>query len=500
MVIILHVYAFGVFGATYWIDSLNYVRLAHALRTSGGLTAFYSSNGYWFCSHIEPGIPIWWIIASQFSMSWQWPIVALCQHTLAAATQYFAFGTADHYWPTRWHLLPCALLGLLPFYQSFHNALLTESIAGSLLLFAVTLALRLVMNPVFQRSHFAMLLLALVFVTQVRVYYGPLLALLIVVVLWQKQLLWSRFSVLFLFTAITANLLFPIYRASQTGEFFLPHVGGLDHLVVSSLADPNPGAAVAQTWRRVSLPAELPSSVILNSGLSWVQAERLGSYWRTIGFTREQVDRQAQEIATVYQYDHHFLVRQRFALAMTAVGFVSPLMCGDTNKLLTAGYSAPAYARHCLDDGYIWHSRISKSDYRATFNLFFGRANSEDQGIPGADAARIALDSAWKSYLSKLPLRFRDPAYLGSVLPDIWAAVGLISMAVVLFGSRPLGLVLFACPVLHFAVLAFPPLGGLRYGYALFSIYFLSCSIAGGMFISNWNKAVFSGVNRVPPM
>jgi hypothetical protein len=493
LIIIAHSYALIVFGATYWIDSLNYVRLAHALKTSNGLTAFYSSDGYWFCTHIQPGIALLWLMVSQFSISWQWPMIALVQHALAVVALYFAFSTANHYWPTRWHLLSCALLCFLPFYQSFHNALLTESVSGSLLLITVALVVRLVMNIVFQHRDFMLLLVALVIVTQIRSYYGPLLALLITVALFQKRLLGSRYFVYLALSAAIAALSFPLYRARLTGDFFLPHVGGLDNLVVSSLADPRPGPSVAQAWSRVPVPTDLPSSHILASGLTWSEAEKVGMYWKTAGFTRNQVDRRAQGLAALYQRDHHFLVFQRFALALTAIGFVTPLLAGDRNDLLTVNYSAPAYAKHCIDDGYIWHSRISTADYRETFDLFFNQTNGEDQDVPGADAARIDFARAWEPHLTRVSLRFRDPFHLGSLPPDIWAAAGLISMAVVFIYSRPIGLTLFACPILNFVVLACSPLGGLRYGYALFPIYLLSCSLAAGI-LRNGREKIFSCV------
>jgi len=134
-----------------------------------------------------------------------------------------------------------------------------------------------------------------------------------------------------------------------------------------------------------------------------------------------------------------------------------------------------------MDNGYIWHARISSIDYRQTFGMFFRQQDPEDRDVPGADAARIAFADAWEPYLTDLPPRFRDPFYLGLWLPDIWAIGGILSMAVVLIYSRNLGLLLIACPILNFVALGYYLMGGLRYSYELFPIYLLACSMALGI-------------------
>jgi len=168
IVIATHVYAFFVFGATYWVDSLTYVRLAQALKTSSGLTDFYVGNGYWFTPHIQPAMSLLWLLISRSPVHCQWPILSIFQHAIAAAALYFAFATINHYWPTRWHLLFCGLLSVLPFYQCFHNELLTESLTSSLLIAGVALAVRLLINNKFHTATFLSLLAVMVIVTQLR--------------------------------------------------------------------------------------------------------------------------------------------------------------------------------------------------------------------------------------------------------------------------------------------------------------------------------------------
>jgi hypothetical protein len=492
LLVITHLYSLFVFGATYWVDALAYVRLAHALKISNGLADYYRSDGYLYAAHVQPALPILWLLISQFPVHWQWPILAIFQHAIAVAALYVAFTTVNRYWPTRWHLFFCALLCVLPFYQSFHNELLTESLSSSLLIVGVSLLVSLLVDINFRPTTFVSLLGIMIIVTQLRSYFGPLFILLILLVLRQKRLLLSKYTAFLAFAAAIAGLSFPLYRAALIGDFFLPHVGGLANLGLSSFADPQPAASIAKAWSHIPMPPDLHYSKIAASGLTWSEIEMLHGYWKAIGLTRDDVERQAQSICALYQRDHHFLVRQRFALGIVSIGFVTPLLAGDANNLLFVNYSSRAFAKHCIDDGYTWHARIGSTDYRQTFGAFFRQSNFEDSDLPGADAARIAFADACEPYLTDLNLRFRDPCYLGTLLPDVWALAGIVSMIIVFVHSRSLGLLLLACPILNFVVLAYSLAGGLRYSYELFPIYLLACSMALGICLNRHIKLGFA--------
>ena len=474
-----HAYALLVFGATFWIDSAAYVSLADALRSAESLAKFYNDCGFWFYGHVEPGVPIIWLLATRLPTLWQWPAFAFFQHALAASALYFTFATLNKYWPTRWHILSCLIICFLPFYQSFHNNILTESITSSLFMIAVALGIRLILEPSFSRRTFFLLLAAQIVITQFRGNYGPLVMLLAVIVVWtrKKHVL---VNVLFiLFSSAVALLAFPVYRGAATGSLFVTRSSGLKNLVLSSMADPVPSNDVMTEWSHMPLPADMSLREIKKEGLRWpIRALELGRYWEAAGLSREAVDERAQKISNLYHLDHFFLFRQRLALASTVLGFVSPLYVGDSSVPLILNYTADEYAKHCID-GYRWHARISLSDYTEIFATFFQRPDREII-VPNSVAGCLGIENACRCYLSKVSVRFRDPLFLGSLPPDIWAAVGVLSMVLVSLRYKAIGLLLLVIPSYHFVVSAFFPLGGLRYGYALFPIYLISFSLLIG--------------------
>src|ERR1700721_74329 len=129
-----HTLAFWSFGATFWIDSIAYVSLGDALFDPNKLRTFYDGIGRWSYSHLGPGTPLFWSGLQLLPTRLQWPTMAVLQHLMAALSCWSAFA---------WAIRPCLLalcgvgvLSFLPFYESGHQMLMTESFASSLLLIA----------------------------------------------------------------------------------------------------------------------------------------------------------------------------------------------------------------------------------------------------------------------------------------------------------------------------------------------------------------------------
>ena len=160
-----HLYALIAFGAVFWIDAEAYAALGESLKAAEGLRGFYSGVGIWFYSHLQPGLALVWLGLDLLPTSWQWPVLAVLQHALAAFALYEFFLAVHRRWPSRWNFLGCAFVGCLPFYQAAHNSFMTESISSSLLLIGLALALKISGEPTFARKRLLALLAVVVAVT-----------------------------------------------------------------------------------------------------------------------------------------------------------------------------------------------------------------------------------------------------------------------------------------------------------------------------------------------
>nr|AAK11640.1 NLPE2 [Rhizobium etli] len=179
LIVGIHIYGIIVFGSTFWIDSSVYVALSEALKSPQGMTEFYQEGGRWMFSHLQPGVSLLWLCLSIFDETWRWPVLAICQHAIAALALWVTFCTVNRYWPTWLHLAPITILVFLPTYQSFHNALLTESLTSSLFLLSFSACLRIAFEYNVRKLDIFTSLLAIFLITQFRSYWGVTISLML---------------------------------------------------------------------------------------------------------------------------------------------------------------------------------------------------------------------------------------------------------------------------------------------------------------------------------
>jgi hypothetical protein len=302
LIVGIHAYALAVFGATYWIDSRDYIELAEALRSQQSLAEFYESSGRWIFSHLQPGVPIVWMALGMLPEGWRWPVLALFQHAVAAGALLFAFNTVNRYWPTRLHLVTLLVLLLLPAYQSFHGALLTESLTSSLLLIAFAAYLRIAFEPTPQTRYILTTLVALALVTQFRSYWGLIIAAMLFITLLKRKLVLSIWMPLLLVTAVASATAFPLYRLGQTGEFFLPQVG-MNILISRLQVNPKPSEAVRKSFAQVEFPPSIPPARLFAKGLDAETALNIGQFWRDTGLDNDAINSRAQKLGAALGND-----------------------------------------------------------------------------------------------------------------------------------------------------------------------------------------------------
>ena len=465
-----HVYAIWAFGATFWVDSLAYVRLGQAIGSVGGLEAFYSGTGRWLYGHLQPGVPLTWLALSSLPDAWQWPVLVVFQRAAAAAAAIYVFRVVQSAWPSRWHLLAAAVLCFLPFYQAFHAALLTESLTGSLLLFAFGLALDLRPGRVWSSWRMGLLLAVIVVTCQFRSYYG------LVVAGYAGWVLVARGEFVSLrqcavVAALAAGVMaFPMYRLAATGTFFFPD-GGFNNLLCALRANPKPSAAALAPLAQYPLPEGLDATTIGSKGLDYPDAVAIGRHWRDLGVDEAGISRRVREASAALLSDGPAVLLHRVAYGLASTGLILPIAAFPADHEPFRGLRTYALLRHEMGT-YRWHAWLAREPYANAFQEFFAKPPL----LPELAAAQPALQP-WGRWVTGRARGWRDPFAIGWLPPDVFVVGGLIAIWRLRNRCRDVSVLLAGTLVVSAAVAASFPLGNPRYAYPVIPLCILAASI-----------------------
>lgn len=475
----LHLYALLVFGATFWIDSRYYAALGEALRSAQGLADFYQQGGRWVLSHLQPGVPVLWLLLRALPENLQWPVLAFFQHAVAAVSMAYAWLTINRLWPSRFHLATALVLLLLPGYQAFHAALLTESLTSSLLLLGFAACLNIAFDNAPPGRRIVMVLAGLFLITQFRSYWGLALLLMLFVALFKRKQLFTLWVPAALATAIAAALVFPAYRFLETGAFFMPELG-MNKLQCGLWVNPHPSDEAKQAFSEIPFPPTLSREDLLDKGLNMEGAVVLGRFWESSGLNNDDINKRAEQLGATLANDGFEMQIKRGIYGLASIGSILPYKLGDPKYEIMRGYDM----RQMFDHQYhyhLWHAWILKSDYVREFNDFFGR-DQKYTALIFEDIAGAGIRRAWEPYLSESSLRLRDPLLLGRAVPDVWLLLGILAALMLVF-RMPVVTVLVLCVLGGAYATAFlAPVGNPRYANPLIPIYLLTLSIAIGSY------------------
>ncbi|MBY5400187.1 hypothetical protein AB9F35_32890 [Rhizobium leguminosarum] len=486
LIICIHAYALVVFGATYWIDSRDYVSLATAMSTPGDLQFFYRTTGQWIFSHLGPGVPAVWLLLGELPISWQWPALAAFQHMLAAGSLIFAFRTVYRLWPSPIHLAFVLLLLLLPAYQAFHNSLLTESCTSSLVLIGFSCCLRIARGKRSINNCVIVALMAIVCVTQFRSYWGAIVALMLFYALASRTFLISRWMVVLFALSAGSALAFPTYRYLQVGQFFLP-AGGINLLISASQANPHPSSTVKTLIKAAGFSDASAHGEALASGITMSDALSAAEKWRAEGLSNSEINEKAEELASALHSDGMSVQLNRLLYGMASIGAILPSAVVPQTHEVFPGYSPRDFLNH-LYDYYRWQSWTSGQDYRSTFERFFGPQAASDAAIfPFAVSSNAKIYAAFNPYISTFPERLRDPIDIGVAPPDVWLILALLAAALLAVQAREVTILLLCALAPAFAVAYTFPVGNSRYAVPLFPLYFFVASI-GATHVIAWSR------------
>jgi predicted SAM-dependent methyltransferase len=483
VVVAAHVFAIRTFGATFWVDSTVYAALGGCFFSPEKIASFYDATGTMMYSHICPGEPALWAFARLFPAGAQWPILAFVQHALAAGATIFAFGSLQRILPGLWNLAAAALFSLHPFHQSLHNALLTESASGSLLLIGLTLLLRLLFAAKPSRRAWAGLLAVVFLSAQFRSYLGILLAgATIFVLLWRRDVFrWPSWLAL-LSVSFAASVAFPVYRWALIGRYFNSS-GGTNMLVCAAWTNPNPTPALLTKLTAMGWPGDPAEIFALDFG--YEKAREAGVIWQQQGVSLSEIARRMTAMNRAIVLDNPSGVSIALRCALASSGMPTIAFAGSGDEPAYEHLSLPALRKH-ERTYHNWQSWIEKRSYQPDgYNFFVGENASG--GLP---SFRRELWATLEPHLSNKSVHSRDPLRLGKLPLDLWAVLGWLGTAFCLARLPILGMV-FAAPLAgNFLVMGAIPLANGRYSYPVLGLWFLSCAAACGLWLGRKNSAV----------
>lgn len=477
IICITHAYFLIADGATFWIDAIAYVNLGDAMATQGGMAAFYRDAGAWFYSHLQPGVPLLWLVLKPFPENLQWPVLAIVQHGIAGWATYYAFVTLDKYWPSKAHILLCALVCTLPFYQALHNSLMTESITSSLLMLGFSLWIRLVKGDADTTHLHLKLMMCMLLVGQFRGYLVLAIFVLALIALHVRRELVTRHAAGYLLAGFLAISIFPMYRYAVTGEFFYPG-GGMNRLMAGLWVNMSPSAPVREEIIRSRAFDDTDIDKILHDGLSYPEAIDLGLAWKAGGMANAEINALAERMGVALSKDGADVYHKRLLMGLASSGLVLPYCMTAMPVEVYPGMSPDAMCKHLLGH-YKYLAWINAPGHGHFIQAFFVSRNAFD-AIPGWADSQREIASMLKPYTYDAPVPLRDPLFLGKLPPDVWVVLAILGAALLLVRERIVGCGILIVVASNFAVAFFFPVGDIRYAYAVFPLYFLCMSIALG--------------------
>jgi hypothetical protein len=463
-----HLNAFFLFGATFWADSLFYVGLGDALFDAEKLKNFYDGIGTWTFSHLGPGMPFVWAILKLSPVLWRWPLLAAVQHLLAVASCWLAFVWATR--PSAISFCGAALLSVLPFYQSFQQMLMTESLSASLLLTVIACAIRLTTKG-WSNGLFGLILAATFVVTQFRSYFGLMTAIIAMAVVFTSER--RRFQRIAAVAAVfvTASLAFPVYRSFCTGKFF-PASLGTNTLMFALWANPEPSINLISSFEQADLPADYSAAVVLQKGLDYGGIHRIDEYWRAQGLTDAEIKARANHLANLLLFDGPRPIVNRVLWGMNCCGFVLPYRLGPANYPVIRGATMATEWTNQMTH-YRWLSWTdSSAAYQTLYEYCF--KGTPLPHIPASAQSQKEIVLTLGPYLNFSATYMRDPLLLSWIPVDAWFFVGTSGIFLLcVYGNPKVGILLVIPVVVNFAVLACV-VPGVRYAYPLIAVYLLA--------------------------
>lgn len=466
------VYYGVVLGATFWIDGFCYSGLAAAFRDPDLFREFNSGWGKISLGHLQPGIAALCWILEFFPDNLQWPLLTILQRTVAFAALLWCCLEACNYRPT---VLVFALSGLLawnPFYQSFHNALLTESLNSSLLLSTVALSFLIIRKGTLSAAgaiSVAAGCVVVVLITNIRSYYGLACVMMLVVASLslpkiQRWMVTAIFLIAFAFAAVA----YPTLRWISVKDWYLPK-NDMAYMLAAAWSSSAGGLHFEEAVRTLPDNTQAKARALGPSGqaVDYNDARSLAETLLKGKVTSDQVSLLFKSLSEALNADNDRIFEVRLRKALISSGLIeSGIFYINDAPVMHRSWEADRYAAHQRNT-YLYHSWYwGGNDFDSFFvekrNVFVATAEGQDW-----------FRRTHASYVKRgLARSIVDPFRIASIPFDVWAWLGVASMIYITFVPFDRRGIILAIPLtVSFCVLFSVPLANPRYAYSLIPIY-----------------------------
>jgi len=480
-----------VLGATFWIDGFCYSGLAAALRDPNLFREFNSGWGKLSLGHLQPGIPALCWMLDHFPDNIQWPILTILQRTVAFAAVLWCCLEACNYRPTVAVLVLAGFFVWNPFYQSFHNALLTESLNSSLLLFAVAISFLIIRRkslPNIGAISIAAGCLTIVLITNIRSYYGLACFLMLMVsclslLKKKKWILISIFSITFAFAAIA----YPTLRWIFIKDWYLP-TNDTGYMLMTAWSSIAGGPSFEKVLKTLPKSARAKAKKLGSPGqaMDYNEARLLAECLLEEGATPNQVSLTFRSLTKALNTDNENLFEARVRKALITSGFIElGLIHFGAAPVLHRSWESNKCAAH-IRGMYLYHAWYSNAKDYSSF--FVDKRNTFVATAEGQYWFRKTHGSYVKN---KIPKSMGDPFRVALIPFDVWALTGIGSMLYLIgFRYDLRGIVLIIPLVINFVVMFTVPLGNPRYAHSLLAVYFMAAitAITTGKFQKSYSE------------
>ena len=468
-ILVLHVYSMWAFGATFWYDSAHYLQFGFALMTRHGLTTFYDGPNYYIFQHLMPGLPLLLAATIRFFGRYGWLALTAMQHLVATCALLYFTNSYCHWLPLGWRLITIILICVHPYYMAFHNAPMTESLAGSLLLIGLGAALRLSGGGRVSKHTLLVLAGSGILAVQFRSYAALMvLGVLLVLFLFAASGT-ARIRMAYAGLAVAASLLFfPAYRWAVTGAFFMPNI---DYVTLSIALgiNPRPTDDAIRRLKELPLPSNMSAERISANGLTFQEAASVGAHLRSLDYSDRSARTIVKRMAWIVRTDSRGVIANQARLALFSVGAEHLALAGKQgDDLFYRGYTVEDFRRHVryyLD----WFSWTLFADYGPIFGQFFDMFGKTPETID--EHVRQELKRFLGPFFVTREPALRDPLRLLRVPFEMWIGGWLIGVILWSRKKRPIALILVLPVALNYVVSVSAPVGDLRYSQSLLPLY-----------------------------
>ena len=459
IIFIGHVIALVSFGATFWVDSILYLDMAHYMSNGIGLTGFYSPIKMCIASHFPPFPALLWAWLYPIFSSHTWLIFAILQRLLAGVALFYLIMAIQKYLNRVILLIATVILLLYPYYESFHNMVMTESIASSTLMMMMGSTLYLVSGKKNYKLHLFSFTVAsfLGIQTRPQMILFALSLLAIQVFTLRKNFLKY---ILPLVVIILGYFVFPFGRFFLTGQFFLPNIQclGVRSALMSHIGQEDETAIILSKYDR---PPEIDPIKASTEGLSYEQSLAWKIYLNNKGLNHKQVNRMLGKIAREIRFSNIKGILSEVDSALSGVGLLNISIFHIADDILSEGKTKAYWTKHYTVH-YKWLSWTSEADHREIFDDFLGRFKVS--GLYDPEVIKM-MNETISPYISK-SRQGRDLLGLSSIPTDFWFIGWLFgTIYIYLYKSKILAAILTVPTVVNYFVVLFVGFGNIRYFY-----------------------------------